>query len=95
MAEIPGLDALLEALNAGETIEGGSAHHGAMHAASQEALRIAAELNGHDNTPAEVRALMSELTVQSDAACQHSEARLLDLRSSNMSLAFVLQYNNY
>lgn len=39
---------------------------------------------------------MSELTVQSDAACQHSEARLLDLRSSNnMSLAFVLQYNNH
>ncbi len=64
MAEIPGLDALVEALNAGETIEGGSAHHEAMHAASQEALRIAAELNGHDNTPAEVRALMSELTVR-------------------------------
>ena len=40
--------------------------------------------------------VMSELTVQSDAACQHSEARLLDLRSSNnMSLAFVLQYNNH
>lgn len=46
MAEIRGLDDLLTALNAGETIPGGSTRHEAMHAASQEALRITAELNG-------------------------------------------------
>ncbi|WP_104091695.1 DapH/DapD/GlmU-related protein [Arthrobacter sp. GMC3] len=62
MAKIQGLDELLTALNAGETIPGGSPHHAAMHAASQESLRIAAELNGRYHSPAEVRALMSELT---------------------------------
>lgn len=62
MAEIQGLDDLLTALNAGETIPGGSPHHQAMHAASQEALRISAELNGSYHSPAAVRALMSELT---------------------------------
>ncbi|MCC9195887.1 DapH/DapD/GlmU-related protein [Arthrobacter sp. zg-Y820] len=62
MANIAGLDRLLAALNAGETIPGGSIHHKAMHAASQESLRITAELNGRYNSPAEVRALMSELT---------------------------------
>lgn len=45
-AEIKGLDALLEALNAGETIVGKSAHHQAKNATSQEALRLAAETNG-------------------------------------------------
>ena len=62
MAEIHGLDALLTALNSGETIPGGSPHHAAMHAASQESLRITAELNGRYHSPDEVRALMSELT---------------------------------
>ncbi|MDL5350708.1 DapH/DapD/GlmU-related protein [Microbacterium sp. zg-YB36] len=62
MAEIEGLDALLQALNSGQTIPGGSPHHAAMHAASQEALRITAELNGRYHSPEEVRALMSELT---------------------------------
>lgn len=62
MTEIQGLDALLTALNAGETIPGGSPHHKAMHAASQESLRITAELNGRYHSPAEVRNLMSELT---------------------------------
>lgn len=61
MANIQGLDELLTALNAGETIPGGSPHHAAMHAASQESLRITAELNGRYNSPDEVRALMSEL----------------------------------
>ena len=59
MAVIPGLDELLTALNAGETIPGGSPHHEAMHAASQESLRITAELNGRYHSPGEVRALMS------------------------------------
>ena len=62
MAEIPGLDDLLLALNAGETISAGSPHHEAMHAASQESLRIAADLNGRYHSPDEVRDLLSELT---------------------------------
>lgn len=62
MAEIRGLDDLLIALNAGETIPGGSPHHEVMHAASQESLRITAELNGRYHSPGEVRALISELT---------------------------------
>lgn len=62
MATIDGLEELLTALNAGESIPGGSPHHAAMHAASQEALRITAELNGQYHSPDEVRSLMSELT---------------------------------
>ena len=62
MATIEGLDDLLTALNSGETISGGSPHHEAMHAASQESMRIAAELNGRYHSPDEVRNLMSELT---------------------------------
>lgn len=62
MADIEGLDALLNALNRGETISGSSLHHEAMHAASQESLRITASLNGLYHSPDEVRALMSELT---------------------------------
>lgn len=61
-AEIEGLSALLEALNAGETIIGESTHHQAMHAASQEALRLAAEINGTYHSPQEVVELMSALT---------------------------------
>lgn len=61
-AEIEGLDALLEALNAGETIVGESPHHQAMHAKSQEALRLAAEINGTYHSPDEVVELMSALT---------------------------------
>lgn len=64
-AVIPGLDALLEALDAGETIPGGgSPHHEAMHAASQQAMRLAAELNGRYHSPEEVRELMSAITGQ-------------------------------
>ena len=62
MATIDGLNELLTALNAGESIPGGSPHHAAMHAASQESLRITAQLNGQYHSPAEVRALVSELT---------------------------------
>lgn len=62
MAEIEGLDALLQALNSGQTIPAGSPHHVAMHAASQHALRITAELNGRYHSPDEVRALMTDLT---------------------------------
>ena len=45
-----------------EYIPAGSALHQAFHAFSQEALKIAAELNGAYHTPEEVRALMSQLT---------------------------------
>ena len=62
MTEIQGLEALLAALNAGETIQGNSPHHQAMHQASQEALRITAELNGRYCTQEEIIDLMSALT---------------------------------
>lgn len=52
---------LIEALNAGDTIIGGSDLHLAMHGTSQEAIRIASELNGSYHDQAEVRALLSEL----------------------------------
>lgn len=63
-ADVEGLDALLAALNAGETIPGDSPHHRAMHATSQEALRLTAELNGRYHPVEEVLALMSALTGQ-------------------------------
>lgn len=56
------LDDLLHALNAGETIAGGSPLHEVMHRSSQEALRITAELNGRYHEPEEVRELLRELT---------------------------------
>ena len=56
------LDDLLAALNAGETIAGNSAGQAAMHEASQEALRIAGELNSGYHSPARVRDLLAELT---------------------------------
>lgn len=62
MSEIPGLQALLDALDVGETITGGSPHHEAMHLASQESLRITAEMNGGYCTPERIRELMTELT---------------------------------
>lgn len=61
-AHIDGLDALLAALNAGQTIQGGSPHHEAMHAASREAMRLAAEINGCYHSPEELVELMSALT---------------------------------
>lgn len=53
---------LLKALDAGETITGGSPLHEVMHRTSQEALRITAEINGSFHEPDEVRALLAELT---------------------------------
>lgn len=53
---------LLRALNAGETIRGGSPLHEVMHRSSQRALRITAEINGSYHEPDEVRALLAELT---------------------------------
>lgn len=56
------LNDLLTALNAGETITGGSPLHEVMHRTSQEALRITAEINGSYHEPDEVRALLADLT---------------------------------
>ncbi|MCM0622484.1 sugar O-acetyltransferase [Nocardioides bruguierae] len=58
---IPGLDVLLAALDAGSTVTGDSPLHAAMHRASQEAMRVTAELNGSYHEPDEVRALLSRL----------------------------------
>lgn len=56
------LDDLLTALNAGETITGGSPLHSVMHRASQDALRVTAELNGSYHEPARVLELLAQLT---------------------------------
>lgn len=53
---------LLNALNSGQAIAGGSPLHEVMHQASQEALRITAELNGSYHSPERVRELLTELT---------------------------------
>lgn len=55
------LDDLLDALNAGHTITGGSPLHAVMHQASQEALRITGELNRGYCEPERVRELLSQL----------------------------------
>jgi acetyltransferase-like isoleucine patch superfamily enzyme len=52
----------LNHVNSGGLIEGGSEAHQFMHGAAQAALRITAELNTGYRTPAEVRALLQELT---------------------------------
>lgn len=62
LAEIEGSTPSWSPLDAGETIGGGSPHHEAMHAASQEAIRLTAELNGRYHSPEEVRGLMSAIT---------------------------------
>ena len=56
------LNEFLEHVDSGALIEGGSAAHRFMHDASQDALRILAELNGAYRTPDEVRLLLAELT---------------------------------
>lgn len=56
------LDDLLAELDAGRTIPGGSPLHAVMHRTSQEALRIAGELNGAYRSPERVRELLAELT---------------------------------
>ncbi len=55
------LEDLLAELDAGHLIPGGSPLHQAMHRQSQEAIRIATELNGTYHDEAGVRALLSEL----------------------------------
>lgn len=55
------LQDLLNALNAGETITGGSPLHEVMHQTSQDALRVTAELNGSYQEPERVRELLAEL----------------------------------
>jgi acetyltransferase-like isoleucine patch superfamily enzyme len=52
---------LLALLDAGETITAGSPGHTVMHETSQEALRIAGELNTGYHEPAEVRELLARL----------------------------------
>ncbi|MGO4601645.1 sugar O-acetyltransferase [Terrabacter sp. 2YAF2] len=56
------LQEFLDHVDSGRLIEGESAAHEFMHAASQEALRTLAELNGAYRSPDEVRALLSRLT---------------------------------
>lgn len=56
------LDAFLRHLNGGKTVESGSEPHLFMHRASQEALRLTAEINGSYHTPEELRGLFSQLT---------------------------------
>ena len=58
----PTLADLLAALDAGETIAGGSPLHAVMHSTSQEALRVTGELNGGYHEPDRVRELLAELT---------------------------------
>lgn len=55
------LEDLIEAMDAGRTITGGSSLHRAMHAQSQRALRITAELNGSYHEEERVSELLSEL----------------------------------
>lgn len=59
------LNAFLEHLNSGKTVQGGSEAHQFMHGVSQEALRITAEMNGGYHEPEELRALFSRLIGQS------------------------------
>jgi acetyltransferase-like isoleucine patch superfamily enzyme len=56
------LNVLLDALDAGRTIAGGSPLHAVMHVTSQDALRITAELNSGYHEPKRVRELLSQLT---------------------------------
>lgn len=55
------LQDLLDALDNGQTIVGGSPLHDVMHRASQDALRVTAELNGAYQEPERVRQLLGEL----------------------------------
>ena len=55
------LTELLALLDAGETVTGGSPGHAVMHDTSQEALRIAGELNTGYHEPHEVREILGRL----------------------------------
>lgn len=56
------LDELLDALNASQPISAGSPLHRAMHAFSQDALRVTGELNTGYHEPERVRELLTQLT---------------------------------
>ena len=56
------LTAFLAHVDVGAVIEGGSEAHRFMHAASQEALQLTAEINAGYHPPEELRALLSRLT---------------------------------
>ena len=58
------LEAFLNHLNSGAPVSGSSEAHLFMHTASQEALRITAEINGRYHEPEELRALFSQLIGQ-------------------------------
>lgn len=49
-------------MNSGQTVKANSEAHLFMHAASQEALRLTAELNGRYHTPEEILVIMEQLT---------------------------------
>ena len=56
------LSEFLDHLNSGRPVIGNSEAHQFMHAASQQALEITAEINGGYHTPEELRDLFSRLT---------------------------------
>lgn len=56
------LEKFLEIMDSGKEVTSGSEAHLTMHKLSQEAMQIAAELNGSYHTPEEVRSLMQKLT---------------------------------
>ena len=56
------LEAFLDHLNSGKPVRGGSEAHLFMHGASQEALKITAQMNTGYHTPQELRSLFSQLT---------------------------------
>ena len=55
------LSEFLEHLSSGKPVEAGSEPHLFMHQASQEALRLTAEINGGYHTPEELRCLFAQL----------------------------------
>jgi acetyltransferase-like isoleucine patch superfamily enzyme len=56
------LERFLAAMDSGQLVKANSDVHLFMHAASQEALRLTAELNGRYHTPEEILAIMAQLT---------------------------------
>ena len=56
------LEQFLNVMNSGQTVKANSEAHLFMHAASQEALRLTAELNGRYHTPEEILVIMEQLT---------------------------------
>ena len=58
------LSEFLDHLSSGKPVESGSEPHQFMHRASQEALRITAEINTGYHTPEELRKLFSQLIGQ-------------------------------